>query len=97
MTARINEIAALIRPYVQNDSKLFFSADYFEQGLTSNLDSAAARMQSGGGKFIGLTYFVEQRTASIAAQLSGERPAGSADGSGNGGGAGLAAFAGMRR
>jgi spore coat protein CotH len=92
MTARINEIAALIRPYVQNDPKLFFSADYFEQGLTSNLDSGAARMQSGGGKFIGLTYFVEQRTASIAAQLSGERPAGSGDGSGNGGGAGLAAF-----
>jgi spore coat protein CotH len=76
MTARIHEIADLIRPYVEKDTNMFFTPEDFEKGLTQSLSSAGSPMQSGGGKFIGLAYFVEERTASITAQLSGESPAG---------------------
>jgi spore coat protein CotH len=96
MTERINEIADLIRPYVKKDTAMFFTPADFEAGLTQSLSATGGVMQSGGGKFIGLTYFVKERTASIAAQLSGALPSGSGDGSGNGGGKGLAAF-GMNR
>ena len=92
MTARINEIADLIRPYVEKDDAKFFTTADFEEGLTQNLTSTGSGMQRMGGSFIGLTYFVEQRTASIAAQLGGALPSGSGDGSGNGGGKGMAAF-----
>ena len=96
MTVRITEIAYLIRPYVEKDDAKFFPTADFEAGLTQSLSASGGPMQSGGGKFIGLLYFVQQRTVSIAAQLSGALPSGSGDGSGNGGGKGLAAF-GMNR
>jgi spore coat protein CotH len=92
MTARINEIANLIRPYVEEDTTKFSSTAAFEEGLTQTPSSAGSGVMSGGGKFIGLLYFVEQRTASITAQLSGALPSSSGDGSGNGGGKGMAAF-----
>jgi spore coat protein CotH len=82
MTTRIDEIADLIRPYVQKDENLLSTLDAFEQGLTRNVDPRGARM---GGNFIGLMKFVRARTASIAAQLSGQQAAGLGDGSGNGG------------
>jgi spore coat protein CotH len=85
MTARIDEIASLIRPYVRADDNLFFSFEEFEQGLTEDLTSNAANARTPGGAFIGLVTFVEERTTSIAAQLSGEQAASKSDGSGNGG------------
>ncbi len=85
MTARIDEIASLIRPYVMADDNLFFSFEDFEQGLTQDLTSGAANARTPGGAFVGLITFVEERTASIAAQLSGEQAASKGDGSGNGG------------
>ena len=96
MTKRINEIADLVRPYVEKDTAKFFTTADFEAGLTQSLSATGGVMQSGGGKFIGLMYFVEARTASIAAQLSGALPSGSGNGGGNGGGKGLAGF-GMNR
>ncbi len=94
MTARINEIADLIRPYVEKDDNGFYTIAEFEQGLTQDLSSTKANMGAMGGSFIGLTYFVQQRVASIAAQLSGETPASNGDGSGNGGAKGLAGLMG---
>ncbi len=92
MTARVHEIADLIRPWVVQDTAKLTSTAAFEGGLSASASSAASSVVSGGGRFINLLYFVEQRTASIAAQLNGESPAGSGNGSGNGGGKGLAAF-----
>ena len=96
MTARINEIASLIRPYVQADDNLFFSLEAFDQGLTEDLSADAGSIRTMGGTFIGLATFVAERTASISAQLSGERASGTGDGSGNGGAKGLGwVFGGM--
>lgn len=87
MTERIDEIAAVIRPYVENDENV--SLVEFERGLTSDITSGSGpvggRAWAVGGSFIGLVHFVEQRTASITAQLSGTRMACEGDGSGNGG------------
>jgi spore coat protein CotH len=91
MTFRINEIADLIRPYVEKDGNV--SLGQFEQGLTENLTNDG-RTWNMGGSFIGLAYFVEERTASIAAQLSGEQPASNGDGSGNGGSVGIGGMGG---
>ncbi len=91
MTARIAEIADLIRPYVEKDDSV--SLEQFEQGLTENL-AGDGRTWNRGGNFIGLTYFVEARVASITAQLSGEQPASNGDGSGNGGSSGLGGMGG---
>ncbi len=92
MTARINEIADLIRPYVQEDTHKFYSTEVFEESLIRTPSSVGSGVRTGGGKFIGLLYFVQQRTASVAAQLDGRLPTGSGDGSANGGGKGMAAF-----
>jgi len=94
MTARIHEIADLIRPYVEQDDNLAFSLEDFEQGLTQDLSSVGASGTVMGGSFIGLAYFVEERVASITAQLSGESLSGSGDGSGNGGSRGLGGLGG---
>ena len=95
VTARINEIADVIRPYVEEDEQKFYTTEEFEQGLTQNL-SAGTNMRAPGGLFIGLTYFVQERNASIAAQLSGAEPASQGDGSGNGGVKGLGGVGGPR-
>ena len=42
MTARINEIADLIRPYVEKDSAKFSSTEAFEEGLTESVSSPQA-------------------------------------------------------
>jgi spore coat protein CotH len=91
MTSRINEIADLIRPYVEDDANV--SLEQFEQGLTEDLASDG-RTWNMGGTFIGLTYFVEARVASITAQLNGEQAASNGDGSGNGGSSGLGGMGG---
>jgi spore coat protein CotH len=85
MTARITEIADLIRPYLEKDEHMFFSMADFEQALVEDLPSDQAKMRSIGGDYIGLLHFVQARNTSIAAQLNGEQPASRGDGSGNGG------------
>lgn len=97
MTARSNEIADVIRPYVEKDDRKFYTSAEFEQGLTQSLSNAQVDRRAMGGSFIGLAYFVQQRVASIAAQLSGESPASMSDGSGNGGAKGLAGLMGRGR
>ncbi len=95
MAARIGEIADVIRPYVRADNNLLFSVEAFEQGLTGNLTASAGAMgRTPGGTFIGLTTFVEARTASIAAQLSGAKPSSLGDGTGNRGSIGPGGFGG---
>jgi hypothetical protein len=89
MKARIDKIAALIRPYVEKDDLKFFTSGDFEQALTDDLTSSTAQLRMMGASSIGLLTFVEGRDASIRAQLSGQQPAASADGSGNGGSKGL--------
>ena len=89
MKARIDKIAALIRPYVEKDDLKFFTLADFERALTDDLTSGTAQLQAMGARSIGLLSFVEGRDASIQAQLSGQEPAASTDGSGNGGSKGL--------
>lgn len=69
-SARVNEIADLIREHVQNDPTSFYGSDYFEQNLTSTT-----------GQFYGLTSFMQYRVANMAAQLDGTLPS-AGDGSG---------------
>ncbi|MBQ4859137.1 CotH kinase family protein [Pseudoalteromonas sp. MMG007] len=69
-SARVNEIANLIREHVQNDPTSFYGSDYFEQNLTSTT-----------GQFYGLTSFMQYRVANMAAQLDGSLPS-AGDGSG---------------
>jgi spore coat protein CotH len=95
MTARINQIADLIRPYVEKDDNMLFTVEDFERGLTEDLaPSSTTSQRNMGGRFIGLTYFVTERTASIAAQLGGAQAASKGDGSGNGGSVGLGGIGG---
>jgi spore coat protein CotH len=84
MTARVNELARLIRPYVENDRTMFYSVEAFELNLTTDLmGETLSRVQRVAGTDFGLTYFVQRRIASIESQLAGESPAGSGEGSGN--------------
>jgi spore coat protein H len=85
MKARIEQIAKMLRPYVARDDLKLFSTEDFERGLTDDLTSGGVRTSTMGGAFIGLMSFVTGRAASISAQLSGQQPAKSADGNGNGG------------
>lgn len=57
---RVNEIADLIREDVSNDPSAFYSAQEFEQNLTSSVDG-----------FYGLTSFISYRVANMTAQLQG--------------------------
>ena len=83
MDARIEEIAGVIRPHVANDRHV--SLRRFEEGLNEHLAGHAPSWAM-GGVFMGLRHFVEERCASIDAQLSGEKQASHGDGSGNRGG-----------
>lgn len=65
MQARIDTLAALIRPAVEADTDKFFTTEEFEQGLESDVQ--------GGG--IGLLAFVRERLEAVAAQLAGDAPA----------------------
>ena len=71
ISANIEATATLIRSYVQADTEKFYSTQDFETGLHSDI-----------GNIIGLTTFVTERRAAIAAQLDGSA-ASSSDGAGS--------------
>ncbi len=83
MNARIDELAELIRPYVEADELKFYTTAEFERALGQDL----VRDGRGGMGMtpFGLKTFVAERVASIRQQLNGELPSSSGDGSGNGG------------
>ncbi|MGB0590296.1 MAG: CotH kinase family protein [Myxococcota bacterium] len=76
IAANIEAAATLIRPYVEADTEKFFSTQDFETAIHSDVGNA-----------IGLTTFVTERRAAIAAQLDGSAASSSnGEGScGNGG------------
>lgn len=65
MRARIQEVAALIRPFVALDERAFFTPEQFEQALEHDLRTDRL--------YIGLGAFLDERGASIQSQLTGER------------------------
>ena len=71
ISANIEATATLIRSYVQADTEKFYSTQDFETGLNNDI-----------GNIIGLTTFVTERRAAIAAQLDGSQ-ASSSDGEGS--------------
>ncbi|MBT4513188.1 MAG: CotH kinase family protein [Chloroflexi bacterium] len=73
MGARIDEIADMIRPYVQADDLKFYSTEEFEKNLSEDF-----------GRYYGLKSFVVERGESVRKQLDGELP-NTGDGYGNGG------------
>jgi len=108
MNSRIDELAALIRPYVEADELKFYSTEQFEIGLAEGISQAGEDISQlgegisrpvGGGfsSSIGLKAFVAERSASVIEQLAGTRKASSGDGSGNGGsGEGMGQMGGNR-
>ena len=81
MSARIDELAELIRPYVEADELKFYSTEEFEIALGN--DILPADWKGLGMNPLGLGTFVIERVASIWQQLDGELPSTSGDGSGN--------------
>jgi len=71
IAANIEATATLIRSYVQADTEKFYSTQDFETGLNNDI-----------GNIIGLTTFITERRAAIAAQLDGSE-ASSSDGEGS--------------
>jgi spore coat protein CotH len=94
MEAKIDELANLIRPYVEADTLKFYSTAEFEKGLGE--DVAISTRMSGMGMNIGLKAFVAQRVESIKKQLEGELPSKSSDGTGYGGNRMPGGFPGMQ-
>jgi spore coat protein CotH len=92
MEARIDELANMIRPYVEADTLKFHSTEAFEKGLGE--DVATSTRMTGMGINIGLKAFVAQRVESINKQLKGELPSKSSDGTGNRAGQGHGWFPG---
>ena len=92
MEAKIDELASMIRPYVEADTLKFYSTAEFEKGLGE--DIATSTRMSRMGLNIGLKAFVTQRVESIRKQLEGELPSKSSDGTGNGGNQGRGWFPG---
>jgi hypothetical protein len=88
MNSRIDELAELIRPYVEADELKFYPTEVFEKSLSE--DFVRARQGGGMGMApLGLKAFIAERVESVRQQLAGERPSSSGDGSGNGGMVGL--------
>jgi spore coat protein CotH len=83
INARIDELADMIRPYVEADELKFYSTEEFETGLSADISGDGQRGM--GMTPIGLKTFIAERAESVRQQLSGERPSSSGDGSGNGG------------
>ncbi len=81
MESRIDELADMIRPYVQADELKFYFTEDFERGLSEDIRSSSV---AGGMTPIGLKTFVVERSASVRQQLNGDLPS-AGDGSGNGG------------
>jgi spore coat protein CotH len=73
MGSRIDKLADIIRPHVENDDLKFYSTEDFEQNLSDDLD-----------RFFGLKSFVAKRGESVRLQLAGELPS-NGGGEGNGG------------
>lgn len=104
MNSRIDELAELIRPYVEADELKFYSTEEFEIGLsgdigmTEELETALIgdieRDRQGGMGMtpLGLKAFIAERVESVRQQLDGERPSSSGDGSGNNGSGGFGGF-----
>jgi spore coat protein CotH len=85
MHSRIDELADLIRPYVEADELKFYTTEQFEKGLEESTVQSGRSMFGGMGSPIGLKPFIEQRSQSVREQLDGTRASGSGNGSGNGG------------
>jgi spore coat protein CotH len=83
INARIDELADMIRPYVEADELKFYSTEEFEKGLSADISGDGQRGM--GMTPIGLKAFIAERAESVRQQLIGERPSSSGDGSGNGG------------
>jgi len=82
MNSRIDELPALVRPYVQADELKLFSTEQFELGFQEDV------IQGGGfirPTALGLKPFIEERSESVSEQLAGTRKSSPGDGSGNGG------------
>ena len=72
MEPRINELADIIRPYVQDDTLKFFTTREFEMNLR---EGVRPRNQVPGMQLsIGLKAFVRERAESIHQQLVGIKP-----------------------
>ncbi|MBN1177130.1 MAG: CotH kinase family protein [Dehalococcoidales bacterium] len=70
METRIDELADMMRPYVEADTLKFYTTAEFEKGLSD--DVAITTRMSGMGLNIGLKAFVAERGESIRKQLAGE-------------------------
>jgi spore coat protein CotH len=86
MASRIDELADMIRPYVQADTLKFYSDAAFEAAIGEGTVNDRGNFGSGMGMGtnIGLKKFVVERIASIEKQLAGEIPS-TNNGQGNGG------------
>jgi spore coat protein CotH len=87
MESRIDEVADMIRPYVDADERKFYTLEEFEQNLESDVIEPPERV------LMGLETFLQERSASIRAQLDGTQAstnngAGNCMRSGGGGGGG---------
>jgi len=80
VNARIDELAALIRPFVRADDLKFHSTEDFERGLSEDINVSGV---PGGRAPIGLKAFVTERIKSVRQQLNGLRESSLGDGSGN--------------
>jgi spore coat protein CotH len=90
MNARIDELAEMIRPYVEADELKFYSTEEFEKGLSADIGGDGQRGM--GMTPIGLKAFIAERAESVRQQLDGELPSSSGDGSGNSGSSGFGGF-----
>lgn len=90
MLSRIDELADLIRPFVEVDTTKFFSTADFERGLIEDIIPITERGRRPRPepiiyyKPIGLKTFVIERSESVRQQLDGKRPS-TNYGLGNGG------------
>jgi spore coat protein CotH len=84
MNSRIDELAALIRPYVEADENKFNTTDQFEKGLITEISLSGGREMRMPNP-LGLKNFIKDRVESVNEQLAGTRKSSPGDGSGNGG------------
>jgi spore coat protein CotH len=94
MNARIDELADLVRPYVEDDDIRFYTISQFEEGISVQFVSDAVA-SSDEGVPIGLKYFIEKRNQSVRAQLAGTLASSSGTGAGNGSGESAGGSAGI--
>ena len=84
----IDQLADLIRPYVELDDSKFFSTTEFELGISNDAGSSGVTDESSvrgiprSGAF-DLKTFVRERSESVRRQLDGTRVSSIGDGSGN--------------